>query len=248
VRLEISSDGLVLQGHLAGNSAEPTGRVLVVCHGFPSGPRGAASSGHTYPQLADRLAAEAGWRVLSFNFRGTGESGGEFSLGGWIEDLRCVVAYASALPNSSGVWLAGFSTGGSLAICVAGEDEAVKGVATFAAPADFAPWASDADAFLERARGLGLISRAGFPPDREAWVRELHEIRPLDMVAKIPPRPILIVHGGDDEVVPSVDARALADATHGQADLRLLTGAGHRLRHDPRAVALLLGWMERQGA
>ena len=25
----------------------------------------------------------------------------------------------------------------------------------------------------------------------------------------------------------------------------LFTGAGHRLRHDPRAVAVLLGWLDR---
>jgi putative redox protein len=33
---------------------------------------------------------------------------------------------------------------------------------------------------------------------------------------------------------------------HGSAELRVLDGAGHRLRHDPRAVALLLGWLDRQ--
>jgi uncharacterized protein len=42
------------------------------------------------------------------------------------------------------------------------------------------------------------------------------------------------------------DARALADAADGQADLRVIAGAGHRLRHDPRAIAALMGWMERQ--
>ena len=26
----------------------------------------------------------------------------------------------------------------------------------------------------------------------------------------------------------------------------VISGAGHRLRHDPRAVAILLGWLERQ--
>jgi hypothetical protein len=45
--------------------------------------------------------------------------------------------------------------------------------------------------------------------------------------------------------VPALDARALADC-HGSAELRIIQGAGHRLRHDPRAVAVLLGWMERQ--
>jgi hypothetical protein len=45
--------------------------------------------------------------------------------------------------------------------------------------------------------------------------------------------------------VPALDARALADC-HGDASLRIIQGAGHRLRHDPRAIAVLLGWLERQ--
>ena len=53
------------------------------------------------------------------------------------------------------------------------------------------------------------------------------------------------MHGDDDESVPVADARVLAEA-HGSAELRLLEGAGHRLRHDPRAVAILLGWLDRQ--
>jgi len=38
----------------------------------------------------------------------------------------------------------------------------------------------------------------------------------------------------------------LADAAGDAVELRVLSDAGHRLRHDPRAVALILGWMERQ--
>ena len=67
------------------------------------------------------------------------------------------------------------------------------------------------------------------------------------VVPDIPPRPLLLMHGSEDPTVPVSDARALADAADGQADLRVITGAGHRLRHDPRAVAALMGWMERQG-
>ena len=54
-----------------------------------------------------------------------------------------------------------------------------------------------------------------------------------------------MIHGSDDDLVPDFDARVLADA-HTEADLRLLDGAGHRLRHDPRAMAILLGWLDRQ--
>jgi putative redox protein len=37
----------------------------------------------------------------------------------------------------------------------------------------------------------------------------------------------------------------LSDA-HGHAELRIVPGAAHDLRHDPRAVAVLLGWLDRQ--
>jgi len=52
------------------------------------------------------------------------------------------------------------------------------------------------------------------------------------------------MHGEDDESVPTSDARQLGQA-HGSAELSLRQGAGHRLRHEPRSVAILLGWLER---
>ena len=52
------------------------------------------------------------------------------------------------------------------------------------------------------------------------------------------------MHGDDDDSVPPADARLLAEA-HGTAELSVLPGAGHRLRHDPRAIAILFGWLDR---
>jgi putative redox protein len=65
------------------------------------------------------------------------------------------------------------------------------------------------------------------------------------LASKLAPRPLLLIQGSDDDQVPALDARALAD-WHGTAELRIITGAGHRLRHDPRAIAVLMGWLERQ--
>jgi fermentation-respiration switch protein FrsA (DUF1100 family) len=119
-------------------------------------------------------------------------------------------------------------------------------VAAFAAPADFADRANDARRFVAQARAVGVIRDPAFPPDLEAWARELREIRPLNLIGKIPPRAILLVHGANDEVVSVLDARALADAADAQVELRVLPGAGHRLRNDPRAIALLIGWLDRR--
>jgi len=249
MQIQIESSGLKLSAHLARPPATATDAQvpgLVLCHGFPAGPGGAATSGQTYPELAERLAADTGWVVLAFNFRGTGASEGNFSLAGWLDDLRAAIDHLLGVDGVSGVWLLGASTGGALAICQAGEDERVKGVATLSARADFDDWAADPGRFLAHARTIGVIRDPAFPPDPAAWGRELAEIRPTALIAKIPPRPILLVHGAEDATVALDDARVLADAAVDAVELRVLNEAGHRLRHDPRAVALVIGWMERQ--
>lgn len=250
MQLEFSSGGVTLRGHLArppAAAAASTGRCgLVLCHGFPADPPGQRSAPQSYPELADRLAAEAGWTVLSFDFRGAGESDGDFSLAGWLADIDAAIAELLLVGDVEGVWLAGFSTGGALAVCAAGEHEHVRGVAAFAAPAEFDGWSADPRRFLAHARSVGVVRDKAFPADFEAWSRELREIRPLNLIGKIPPRPVLLVHGADDDVVPLMDARVLADAADNRVELRVLSGAGHRLRHDPRAIAVLLGWLDRQ--
>jgi alpha/beta superfamily hydrolase len=242
----VDSHGLSLAAHLARPSQGGSGAALVLCHGFPAGPGGAATSAQTYPELADRLAAETGWTVLVFTFRGAGGSQGNFSLGGWRDDIVAAVDKLAGDSTVRGVWLAGSSTGGALALCAAAVDARVRGVATLAAPAAFDDWAANAHEFLATCRDIGVVRDPAYPPNLDVWARELREIRPLDVIGDLVDRSLLIMHGADDDVVSLADARALADASHGTAELRVINGAGHRLRHDPRAVALLTGWMERQ--
>lgn len=242
----VFSHGFTLAAHIARGSPAGPSAALVLCHGFPAGPGGAATSAQTYPELADRLAADTGWTVMVFTFRGAGGSEGNFSLGGWRDDIGAAVDKLSADEAVRGVWLAGSSIGGALAVCAAAVDHRVRGVATLAAPAAFDDWAADAQRFLANCREIGVVRDPTYPPDIEAWARELREIRPLDVIGDLGERSLLIMHGADDDVVPLADARALADASQGVAELRVISGAGHRLRHDPRAVALLTGWMERQ--
>ena len=243
-----SSAGVHLLGHLAvpeEGKAAPGHPGLVVCHGFPSDRHGTMGAVATYPELADRIAAETGWTVFTFSFRGVGASGGDFSLSGWVEDLRAAVDRLFVIGSVERVWLAGASTGGSLAICVASEDERVRGVAALSARADFDDWAAHPRQFLNHCRDIGVVRNPKFPVDPEVWALEFKEIRPVSAAASLSPRPLLLIQGSEDEVVPAVDARALADC-HGDAELRIIGGAGHLLRDDPRAIALLLGWLERQ--
>src|SRR6476646_3813922 len=92
--------------------------ALVLCHDFPTPPRGAVASGLTFPELADRVAAQVGWRVLTFNFRGTGGSDGDFSIEGWNTDLRFAIEAVAADGDGTGVWIVGTGVGGALALGV----------------------------------------------------------------------------------------------------------------------------------
>ncbi|HEX9682990.1 MAG TPA: alpha/beta fold hydrolase [Acidimicrobiales bacterium] len=240
-----TTDGVSLAAHLALPPAQAPYPALVLSHGFPLGKQTARSSGLTYPELADVLAERAGWAVVTFNFRGTGESSGDFSLAGWRDDLVAVHRWLIARDDVSGGWLLGASAGGALSICAAIEQE-VRGVATLGAPAGFEHWGTNAGLFLDHAREIGIISRAGFPADPAAWAAELTEISPLEAASKLAPTPLFIAHGDDDDIVPLDDARALAESYGPGAELHIVRGGGHRLRHDPRGVALVLGWLDRQ--
>jgi putative redox protein len=240
-------DGNQLDGHLAlppgtGGRNLPG---LVICHGFPAGIGGGANAARTYPELADRFANEMGWAALCFTYRGCGTSEGNFSVGGWLEDTLAAVAELRANERVDDVWLAGFGTGGALSICAAAADPAIRGVAALGAPADFDDWASHPRRLLDHAREQHAISDPDFPESFDQWARELRETRAVACATQYAPRPLLVVHGSDDDSVPVFDARVTSDA-HGAADLRIIQGAGHQLRHDPRAVAVLFGWLDRQ--
>jgi fermentation-respiration switch protein FrsA (DUF1100 family) len=242
----ILSGDLRLSAHMAVPPPPARTLGLVLCHGLPNGPRGASAVGNTYPDLADRIAGETGWHVLTFNFRGTGTSEGDFSARGWLDDLRAAVRVLDARDDVRGVWTAGFGHGGTFAVCEAAEDPLVRGVATIAGPSTLLDWARDPGQLMDRARDMGMIHSPDFPRDRSAWVREVARMDAVDAAKRFNGRPLLVLHGVDDAEVPVAEARALVDAGGADAELRLVHGAGHGLRHDPRAIATLLGWLERQ--
>lgn len=224
---------------------DDTAPAVVVAHGFPSGPAGNSYAG--IPSLAQRIAASLGWFALSFNFRGVGRSEGDFSLSGWFDDLDAAAESVAANPRVSGVWLVGFGTGGALSVCVASSNPHIAGVVTIGAPADFDDWAKNPRHLLLWARDRGAVRDERFPVDFAAWSLELTKYRATEAAESVADRPYLVMHGSDDDVVPALDARALAES-HGAATLKIVEGSGHNLRHDPRAIAVLLSWLGRQGS
>lgn len=241
-----SSGGLTLVGHLAGVvDTGPPRPAVVLVHGYPSGPSGTAGAISAMPELADRIADDMGFVAFTPVLRGMRPSQGDFSIRGWADDIAAAAAHVREVARVSGVWLVGFGTGGALAICVGADDPTIGGVAALAAPADFDDWASNPKRLFEHVRELGITQAEASSFAIDGWSRDLRAMKAVQAAERLAPRSLLVLHGSDDELVPSFDARVLADA-HTMADLRILDGAGHRLRHDPRAMAVLLGWLDRE--
>jgi putative redox protein len=223
-----------------------SGAVVILSHDFPidKGPPDLIPA--ALVALSDRLASASGWRVVACCLRGVGDSEGDFSLGGWLEDLAAVVAKVSAASVTGGAWVVGAGVSGSLALSLGAGDTKVRGVACLAAPATFSDWVADPGTVAAWAREVGVITTPGEPSDLESWAASFGEVRPSEVASQLSGRPVLVLHGADDDVVPVDDARTIAQAVGPSAELRILAGAGHRLNSDPRAIALLLGWLERQ--
>lgn len=244
-RLEPSPLGLMTpSGKLDGALVNPVERpplAVVLCHGLPSGePRDPDDPG--YPGLARELG-RMGLAAASFSFRGCYGSDGDFSIRGWLEDLRAVIDTVAERTGAP-VPVVGSSLGGAVGLVAAAADDRVRLAVTLAAPSSLGELAGpDArDAFLDRLREIGLIRSPGFPDDPEAWAAEFRETDPSDAVRRFG-RPLLVVHGEADDTVPVEHASTLAENASGSVTKVVLDGVGHRLRHEDAVLGLLFAWL-----
>ena len=84
--------------------------VAVICHPQP---QQGGTMHNKVVTMTERALRESGLDTVRFNFRGTGESTGEYDQGnGEGDDLAAVVAWVRAMRPQDAVWLAGFSFGG----------------------------------------------------------------------------------------------------------------------------------------
>ncbi len=224
----------------------PRGVIVIVCHGFT----GSKEGGGRALEMGAALAAR-GFSCLLFDFAGCGESEGlweEISLSRHMEDLAGVVQWCREA-GFSRIILNGRSFGGAAALCCTAMDKRISGVCTWSAPArlpelfcKFAGGAvrGPAEELVQLTGEEGVVSlRKGFFYDLEE-----HDIP--GCAARIAPRPLLVIHGTDDEVVPPGEARLLVDAAGEPKNLTLVEGADHRFSANMDAVwRSFLTWLER---
>lgn len=219
--------------------------AVVVCHGIPGRTKESGDPG--YPALAERLAWE-GFAAVIFNFRGTGPSGGNFDLLGWVRDLETGLEFLKERPqiDPARIYLMGFSAGGAVAIYTGAHRKEIAGLVACASPAEFGDLLTDRGLheFLGYAREVGIIRDPDFPPSIFDWRQGFAEIAPVHWISAIRPRPILLLQGTADEVVAPRHARLLYEKAEGKAEIYEIEGAGHRLRLEEKAMARALKWLK----
>ncbi|MDD5039267.1 MAG: prolyl oligopeptidase family serine peptidase [Dehalococcoidales bacterium] len=240
-------EGLKIVGQLYLPGGRPPYPTVCICHGIPSGNPNSGDGG--YPVLAERICHE-NFAVLIFNFRGTGASEGNIDLLGWSRDLTAAIDYLCSLPevDRSHLSLLGFSGGAAVSIYVASQDSRVSYVAACSCPAEFGflAGADNLSSAIDRFRRIGLIRDKDFPYSMEEWANGFAMVSPINHIAGIVPRTLLLVHGGHDEVVDVSHAYKLYARAGEPKQIIIVSGAGQRLRQNERAMAIVIDWLKSQ--
>jgi fermentation-respiration switch protein FrsA (DUF1100 family) len=215
-------DGLKITAWYIPNEANEHAVILV--HGRHASKQNAISG--TFPKFGAALN-QAGFAVLMIDLRGHGGSEGErYTFG--VYERRDVLGAVDFLlekgfePGNIGVL--GISLGGGAVNGAAAEETAIGVVALDSTFADLNPlievkWEEESGLPMFFLPGVNLMTRLmyGF---------FITEVRPVEDVAKIAPRPMLILHCTTDDTVDISQAYQLQEAAP-QAELWIIEGCDH---------------------
>ncbi len=213
-RVEFTSavDNIRLEGWYIDS---PGSKVIMMLHGW----NGNRSSGDTAMPMAEAFA-QHGYDVFMFDFRGDGESGGDrFSLGELeVRDVAGALTYLRGRGINE-VGTIGWSMGAATALNSAPDHPEMRAIVADSAFAD-------ANLLLE----TELPKRSGLPPIFSPGMllmgRLLYGINyadniPARAVTHLESRPVLLIHGTSDELVPVRHAYMLQKAGANDPNLQL---------------------------
>jgi fermentation-respiration switch protein FrsA (DUF1100 family) len=150
-----------------------------------------------------------GYDLLLFDYRGYGKSEGTVSREGTVADTVAAIDFALARdPDRTFVF--GHSLGGAVSIVAA----ARRPVRAIAVESTFPSYREAARA---TSRLLGWLA---------PWIVS-SGLDPIDSVAALAPRPLLVIHGTDDRITPPWLGQALFAAARQPKELWTVEGGAH---------------------
>ena len=183
--------------------------------------------------------ARAGFVVFTFDWRRCGESEGEASTGGVAErmDIRAAVNTLTQQREIDPERIAfyGFSMGAVMAILHAAEDSRIKAVA-----AD-SPYVSMKEITRHIIKSMFIPPSIFMASSAAAFKRKfgapMESIDIAAAAARISPRPLLILKGDKDKVVPPKHPQAVYDAALEPKRIEINPNGGHFDNASPETLA-----------
>jgi pimeloyl-ACP methyl ester carboxylesterase len=229
-----SSDGITLRGWYIPSQ---NGAAVILAHGYVDNRQ------FLLPEAA--FLTRTGYGVLLFDFRGHGQSGSApVTLGDHERrDLHAAVDFVAAQPdvNPDRIGGLGFSMGAATLAEVAAEDDRLRAVVIES------PYATLDEVVRQRLNVPDVL--------RDPLVRALewrvhanvNDVRPIDDLCQISPRPVFLIYGDQDDVLPPGTAQQMFAAACPPVETWLIHGIGHvyyRDHHTPGYEARVLAFFD----
>ncbi|MCJ9430543.1 alpha/beta hydrolase family protein [Kordiimonas marina] len=249
IELTVPSHGAQMNGHLYTANGPGPHPTVVMLHGFPGNEKNL--------DLAQALR-RAGFNTLYFHYRGAWGSGGKYSLRHVLEDANTAVAYVREKGKAgldridpTRISVVGHSLGGYAALMTGATDKAITCTVAIA-PGDIVP-------LVATVKSKDVVATNTNEPvpglDGYSFGDLIREARSdTDFFALVPKmtgfkgRPLMIISGDKDTVVPlsvqkaSVDAAKAAGA---KPFKRLIMDADHGFSWRRIALArAVVTWMD----
>lgn len=213
------ADGIRLSGWFI-PAREPAHPVVLIAHGF-----NANKENFLVPAV---IVHQLGYDVLTFDFRAHGDSGGHASTFGFVEarDVEAAHDWIRRTHPNRPVYALAYSMGGS-AVVRAAADHGI--FAKIVLDSTFATLEAVARATL--LRPFGPLARPLWDLGRFwGWVWtgvDVDRHRPERQIRALTTRPLLLIHGTRDRLIPHTETLRLWEAAGRRGELWLVPGKDH---------------------
>ena len=226
--------------------------AIVMFHGFT----GHKSETHRLFVKVARSLCEVGYVVLRFDFRGSGDSEGDFedmTVPGEVSDAKRSIDFLEEIPwvDKEKIGVIGLSLGGRVAAILASDDERLK-FAILYSPAlgplreKFISLQTD-ETLKKLASGEAVKVSEGWYL-KKPFFDTLDSPVPLDVMDRIKV-PILIIHGDSDEVVSNETSKKgyeIVKDLNKKNELYIVKGGDHTFsvrEHTSEVIDKTLRWL-----
>lgn len=215
-----SDDGIALKGQFLKNE-QSNGKAVILAHGYKG-------SSEQMPGIT-QYYYELGYDVLKPDARGHGASEGDYIGYGW-HDRKDYVKWVQFLideKSADAIFLHGFSMGAATVLMTSGEElpAEVKGIIEDSGYTSVKEELSHQLKYLYHLPAFPIMDVTSLITKIRAGYT-FGEASAVEAVKKNT-RPLFVIHGDQDELVPTEMAEVIYEAANSEKELWIVPGAGH---------------------